>query len=474
MRVALVCGVLLLAALAFGQSVDRYTRESDRVQNQLTSAPVCTVEADALLSTLNTLRERYQQGDQRSSSARAASRSLSTKRRDFALCVSQSRRANTGYEFATSAVISVAGSPNGLASLDKQGTVFIWNTATGQARHIAHTFGQPRHIAIAHDSSQVLFSLANRTWVIDPLANNQRQQLPIGAAAFAGSTIVGVTPGGDGVQVYGFTPADNTWHPQKTWTSQRVHNLSVSHDGQWAWTGVELLNLATGATQTLEPAPRQNHSVAFSTDGLQLFVAAADGVLSIYSTASGQIVDRWQIEHESYAQPVLNTSSNGQWLAVRYPKEAYVLAVRNGELVAATQTEKHSRDATFIGDVLVLSGDAGAAKLLSARTGEVLGKLVSFNSGNWAVLGESGYYDAAHAGHITELRWHAHSRNIQLSQLKDRYWHPGLLAEMIQHTHPTDQAPSSTNPPLVTLEVPVSDVAPLGRSTRFRCRYTIC
>jgi hypothetical protein len=78
----------------------------------------------------------------------------------------------------------------------------------------------------------------------------------------------------------------------------------------------------------------------------------------------------------------------------------------------------------------VLTGSRdGSAKLWDTETGSELCSLISFTDGTWAVVDPEGRYDASNGGDVSGLHWVIGYASIALSQLKQRYYDPGLLAK---------------------------------------------
>ena len=81
----------------------------------------------------------------------------------------------------------------------------------------------------------------------------------------------------------------------------------------------------------------------------------------------------------------------------------------------------------------ILTGSADkTARLWDAATGRELCQMVSFNDGTWAVVDPSGRYDASNGGRVAGLHWVVGLEPIELEQLKERYYDPGLLAKHLK------------------------------------------
>jgi uncharacterized caspase-like protein len=75
------------------------------------------------------------------------------------------------------------------------------------------------------------------------------------------------------------------------------------------------------------------------------------------------------------------------------------------------------------------SGD-GSTRLWDAASGKWLATLVSFREGGWAVVDPEGRYDASDPDDATGLHFVADNDVIELGQLKQRFYTPGLLARI--------------------------------------------
>ena len=83
------------------------------------------------------------------------------------------------------------------------------------------------------------------------------------------------------------------------------------------------------------------------------------------------------------------------------------------------------------GNYIYSGSSDGTTMLWEVATGRWLARLVSFDDGSWAVLDPEGRYDASNGGDIQGLHWMVGNTPIELSQLKERYYEPGLLAKIV-------------------------------------------
>jgi len=79
---------------------------------------------------------------------------------------------------------------------------------------------------------------------------------------------------------------------------------------------------------------------------------------------------------------------------------------------------------------MVLTGSADSTvRLWDADTGRELCSLISFSDGTWAVTDPDGRFDASNDGDLEHLHWVVDNEPFPLSEFRDRYHEPGLLAK---------------------------------------------
>lgn len=62
-----------------------------------------------------------------------------------------------------------------------------------------------------------------------------------------------------------------------------------------------------------------------------------------------------------------------------------------------------------------------------------LAVLYAFDDGSWAVVDEEGRFDASNAGDVPQIHFVINMRPVGLSQLKERYYEPGLLQKILAY-----------------------------------------
>lgn len=174
-----------------------------------------------------------------------------------------------------------------------------------------------------------------------------------------------------------FSPTD------KTVLAGSVHNTLKLWD---VVTGIEL--------RTFRGHSQSVNSVAFTPDGEKALSGSSDNTLKLWDVATG-----------------------------------LELCTFSGHMDQVTAV------AFLSGGKIGLSGSLDQTlKLWDVATGRLLATLASFYDGTWAVIDPDGRFDASNGGDNPHLHWVFENTPIDLSQLKDRYYDPGLLQKVMGYS----------------------------------------
>jgi len=305
----------------------------------------------------------------------------------------------------TGFVSAVAFAPDGqtvlTGSWDK--TARLWNAATGAElqRFAGHT-GFVLSVAFAPDGQTVLTGSNDRTARLWDAATGAELRRFAGHNGFVRS--VAFAPDGQTVLTGSGDNTARLWD-LATGTELRrfvghtefVSAVAFAPDGQTVLTGSDdrtarLWNMTTGAElRHFSGHSGFVNSVAFAPDGQVMLTGGSDGSARLWNVATGAELRRF-VGHPEFVSLVV-FSPDGQ--------------------------------------VGLTGGWDGTARLWNLTTGAEIAQLISFNDGSWAVVDPAGRFDASKGGDVPGLHWVVGLEAIELSQLKDRYYEPGLLAKIL-------------------------------------------
>ncbi len=455
---ALILLLGLTAQLA-GAAEERHRghfRALENYRNMAAEFPLCQPLVDELARHLAKLQEAAPD----SAAYRALQPQTWPLRRALDDCYRRNRRAGHGYEYAAVSVSAVAAGGEWLVTVNRDAEVFVWNTASGRAQLFAHDHFGPSAASISADGNHLLLSSHSSAAVYDLYSGKLLQQLQLRHPQLRGNQLVGSSLSTNAVEVYRFDRQHSRYLQQAVWPTERVYNLNVSTTGNLAWTGTTLINLHNGATVPLQRQASRPLPGVFAADDQTFYLAGARRTVERFALPSGSALAPLSLPDSRANLSRITLSPDGRWLALMLQRrEVRLLDTGSGAQAAALTSTKRFTDFAFAGGMLMLADESGATLLLSPHTGGTTGRLLSFSSGNWAVINQDGFYDAAHAGEVPELSWRAHQRSLQLSQLKEQYWQPGLLGELLAGTSNLNTPAASGSPPTVRVSQPEDGMA---------------
>jgi WD40 repeat protein len=307
----------------------------------------------------------------------------------------------------TGAINSAAISADGLFALtgSSDNTARLWDIATGrQIRQFAGHTSEVNSVAFSPDGHLLLTGSDDRTarlWDV----NTGRQIREFGVyTSFVES--VAFSPDGRFMLTGSSDETARLWDSA---TGKQIrtfagHTAAFSPDGRFVLTGsassagntedntAQLWDTSTGKhIQTFTGHTDTIYSVAFSPDGHFVLTGSHDKTARIWDAATGQQI-------RSFLAPA---GWRGQ--------------------------TAFSPDGRF-----VLRADETTC-LWDAASGTQLATLLSFDHSGWAVTDREGRYDSNDPANTPGLAWVTDSnRVIELTELKDNYYTPNLLARVIK------------------------------------------
>jgi hypothetical protein len=171
--------------------------------------------------------------------------------------------------------------------------------------------------------------------------------------------------------------------------------------------------------------------LTFSPDGEHAIGNTADGPVLAWRIDTGEVTHRF-VGHTNLVWSLTFSPDGRRIVTTSRDKTARVWNWVTGREVAVIKGHEYGiNDATFSPDgrIIATAGGDHVVGLWNATTGAALAKLVNFPEDQWAVTDPLGRFDASRGGDIDGLHWIVANEPVALSQLKSRYYDPGLLAK---------------------------------------------
>jgi WD40 repeat protein/uncharacterized caspase-like protein len=220
--------------------------------------------------------------------------------------------------------------------------------------------------------------------------------------------------------------------------SNSVTSVALSKDGKTLASGsrdqtIKLWDVATRRElRTLTGHTDFVRSVAFSPDGKTVASGGRDQTVKLWETDTGRVLRTLT----GHSQMVLSVafSPNGQMLASGgVDNQTRLWDVASGRLLHTLAGHTSPvRSVTFSanGEFLFSGSDDATIKLWRVNGVEPLASLIALDKTDWAVVSPKGQFDASPNAQKL-MHWMVGNEPIDLEQLKERYYEPGLLAKLM-------------------------------------------
>jgi WD40 repeat protein/uncharacterized caspase-like protein len=344
----------------------------------------------------------------------------------------------TAIAFSVDGKLVVTGTNTGVAC--------VWDLVRGyQAKRLACDTAKITSIALTPDGRFVMTAAENGAAKMWDTASGKEIRRFEGDSSIL--TFAGVSPDGRYVVTGSADSSVRLWETQ---TGREVHKfqqkgpttaVAFSPDGKFIATGddggiAHVWEASTGK----EVAVLEGHhgpvtSVAFSPDGRYLATAGVlDRATRIWDASSGRELRRFEGPMESIITSISFSPDGARLVAAAHDGSARLWDVAVGREIrrfvgtgATASFVAISPDGRFV----VAAWPDGMTSLLDISTGRETCRLISFIDGTWATLDAEGRYDGSESGNLQALHWSVQNEPIPLSQLKERYYEPMLLAKVM-------------------------------------------
>ena len=372
--------------------------------------------------------------------------------------------------FSTSQVESAVFSPNGQQVLtgNNKGTVCLWDLANNTVQNFQGHKEAVSALAFSPDGQQVLTGSNDKTaklWNLEgkELHSFQGHTRMVNAVAFSPACPEGMKcPLGDGQHV--LTSSHNTaklWdlqgNEQKKFQSgssfmDNMISVAFSPDGQQIITGNWYNNLnwwdleGVKLDSFYDPSLSFG-SIAFSSDGKRMLTGSELPVN--FSPKEDTQAKLWDLEqkkliqtfkgHTRYIASVAFSSDGRQVLTGSDDNTVRLWDLQGNELQTFQGHTSAIMSVAFSPNsqqVLSSSWD-GTTKLWDLKTDQEIATLITVDSSDWILTTPSGLFDAT--PRAIEKMYYAvfykdDSEVIEMEQLKERYYEPGLLQKLLSYS----------------------------------------
>lgn len=191
--------------------------------------------------------------------------------------------------------------------------------------------------------------------------------------------------------------------------------------------------------------------IDFLSDGQQAVSAMADGSLVLWKTLDGQVLRKWNNIGKFYTVEV---AENNRYVTLRHKGKTGFFDLQKGKLIIETgedrpaETTMFGLDGDYVGRHMGEAGEVqvngekhqavtahydGAITFWDLDKGQEMASLFTIDSINWVVVSPSGLFDAT-PGVMDLLYFVIGTEVVELEQLKERYFEPGLLQKLLGYS----------------------------------------
>ena len=232
-----------------------------------------------------------------------------------------------------------------------------------------------------------------------------------------------------------------------------VRNACLTHNGLFAlsyhWNGkLNLWDINTGLLiRTFSVIDNDIKTLCISSDDQFVFTSGWWGKITKWDIATGQLVKIFEINKDWHWIEALAISSDSKYLlAGTFQGHVLLISASTGEIIKTFSggTDLVSSVDFSTDDQLALTAsNYSPLTIWETQSGKERATLVFVDSTNWVVTTPSGLFDASD-GAMKEMYFVAGMEIIEFSQLKHRYWQPGLLPILLGYSNePLRQVPTT-------------------------------
>lgn len=207
-------------------------------------------------------------------------------------------------------------------------------------------------------------------------------------------------------------------------------------------------NLSTGELLAEKRWPDKVAAIDFLSNGQEALVSFANGKMVHWNTRNGQLLKEWTAIGTFFD---IKVSRNDKYVTLRNKGHTAIFDLQKNKMLVETghdrpsQTTMFGLDGVYIGrnmgevsdvqvddknDRAITAYFDGHVTFWDLAKGQELASLYTIDSTDWVSLSPSGLFDAT-PGAMNRLYFVIGTEVVELEQLKERYFEPGLLQKLM-------------------------------------------
>jgi WD40 repeat protein len=285
--------------------------------------------------------------------------------------------------------------PNGrnLATLEKNGKIVLWDAISKDTVRVFE--GESSHIVFTENGRLLLGYLGNKLLIWQTATGKLLDYVKIGNDDIFK---LAIHPDGSTIAI--------------STTSGKIHIYDYR-------TGTFLAECET--------QKHQFFALTFTKDGTQIIGGTEDGYLVIWDVATGKFVMKIKA-HEGMVSTLV--VDNQYFISGDVNGD---IEIWNHYLEPIGQLKGHTKmvmDMDRKGDFLVSCAADNTILLWDLKTRQSLAQFYAFND-DWVIISPEGLFDGS-SNSLSKMHYVIGLEPLELSQLKERYFEPGLLAKLLK------------------------------------------
>ena len=195
----------------------------------------------------------------------------------------------------------------------------------------------------------------------------------------------------------------------------------------WAVDGGECLRMQVDHSETIT-------CVCFSPDNRLLASGTDQGIICLRAVEDGELLNRLELDTECDYIETVSFSNDGRTIIAVGNEDTYFFDTETCKcLMKPNGPSWLEKPVAFSidGKMIVIGRGDGKISLLDASNGDFLAAIYFFPENSWAVVARDGRYDSSDSGESPWLRWTVSTKSYPVARFKDRYYAPGLLAQVL-------------------------------------------